>query len=71
VISLAVAKAMTLVKNHMPEFDTEILRKDFTVDDAGLEALVKSAYDTTQHFVSLYDLFVLPELNDNASPRSL
>jgi hypothetical protein len=35
VISLAVANAMTLVKNHMPEFDAKIFRKDFTVDDVG------------------------------------
>jgi hypothetical protein len=46
VISLAVANAMVLVKNHMPEFDTKILSKDFTVDDAGLQVLVDSAYDT-------------------------
>jgi hypothetical protein len=32
-ISMAVANAMALVKNHMPKFDTEILQKDFTVDD--------------------------------------
>jgi hypothetical protein len=34
VISLAVANAMMLVKNHIPDFDVEILHKDFTVDDA-------------------------------------
>jgi hypothetical protein len=32
-ISSEVANAMALVKNQMPEFDVEILRKDFTVDD--------------------------------------
>jgi hypothetical protein len=31
-ISSEVANAMALVKNQMPEFDVEILRKDFTVD---------------------------------------
>jgi hypothetical protein len=35
VISSVVANAMALVKNNMPEFDTEILWKDFTVDGAG------------------------------------
>jgi hypothetical protein len=68
VISSAVANAMALVKNHMPEFDAEILRKGFSVNDAGQEALVDSTYDTTQYFVSLYDFSVLPESDDNASP---
>jgi hypothetical protein len=31
--SAAVANAMALMKNHMPKFDVEIIRKDFTVDD--------------------------------------
>jgi hypothetical protein len=35
VISLAVGNAMALVKNHVPEFDAEILQKDLVVDDAG------------------------------------
>jgi hypothetical protein len=47
VTSSAVAHAMALVKNHMPEFDAQILRKDFTINDAGQEVLVDSAYDTT------------------------
>jgi hypothetical protein len=68
VISSVVANAMALMKNNMPEFDTEILWKDFTVDDAGQEALVNSAYDTAQHFVSLYDLSTLADSDDNASP---
>jgi hypothetical protein len=55
IISLAVAHAMALVKNHMSKFDAEILQKDFTVDDVEREALVDSAYDTAQYFVSLYD----------------
>jgi hypothetical protein len=66
-----VANAMALVKNHISEFDTEILRKDFTVDDAWQEVLVNSAYDTTQHFVSLYDFSVLADSDDNASPDAL
>jgi hypothetical protein len=36
VISSTVANAMALVKNHIPKFDAEILRKDFTVDDSAL-----------------------------------
>jgi hypothetical protein len=71
VIFSAVANAMVLVKNHMPEFDIEILQKGFSVDDERREALVESAYDTTQHFVSLYDFFVLLESDDNASPGGL
>jgi hypothetical protein len=71
VISSAVANAMASVKNHVPEFDTEILRKDFTVNDIEWEVLVDSVYDTTQHFVSLYDFFVLAEFDENASPGIL
>jgi hypothetical protein len=71
VIFSAVANAMVLVKNHMPEFDIEILQKGFSVDDERREALVESAYDTAQHFVSLYDFFVLLESDNNASPGGL
>jgi hypothetical protein len=70
-ISSAVAHAVAHVKNHMPEFDAEILRKDITIDDAGREALAYSTYDTTQYFVSLYDCSVLAESDDNASPGAL
>jgi hypothetical protein len=55
VISSAVANAMALMKNHLPDLDLEILCKDFTVDDVEREALVNSAYDATQDFFSLYD----------------
>jgi hypothetical protein len=67
VIYSAVVNAMALVKNHMPEFDAEILLKDFTVDDTERVALVDSAYDTAQHFTSLYDFAVLAEADDNNS----
>ena len=70
-ISLAVANAIALVKNHMPKFDAEILRKDFTVDGTEQAVLVDSAYDTAQHFVPLYDFSVLAEFDDNSSPDSL
>jgi hypothetical protein len=56
-----VAHAMALVKNHVPDFDTEILRRDFSIE-------VDSVYDTAQHFVSLYDFSVLNESDDNKSP---
>jgi hypothetical protein len=45
--------------------------KDFTIDDAELQALVDSAYDTAQHFVSLYNFSVLPKSDDNASHGAL
>jgi hypothetical protein len=67
VISSTVANAMALVKNHIPKFDAEILRKDFTVDDAERATLVDSTYDTAPHFVSLYDFSALAESDDNNS----
>jgi Ser/Thr protein kinase RdoA (MazF antagonist) len=45
VISSAVANAMALVKNHIPNFDAEIIHKDFTVDDVERASLVDNAYD--------------------------
>jgi hypothetical protein len=62
---------MTLVKNHMPDFDAKILLKDFVVDDIEWVALVNSTYDTAQHFVSLYDFSVLAKSDDNNSPSAL
>jgi hypothetical protein len=54
VISSAVANAMAVVKNHLLDYDMEILRKDFTIDDAEQEALVNSPYVASHDFVSLY-----------------
>jgi hypothetical protein len=68
VISLAVAHAMALVKNHIPDFDAEILRRDFSINEVEWEALVDSAYDTANYIVSQYDFFALTESDDNASP---
>jgi hypothetical protein len=34
VISLVVANVVALMKNHLPDLDMEILRKDFIVNDA-------------------------------------
>jgi lipoate synthase len=61
---------MALVKNHMPEFDVEILQRDFSVNEAERKALVDSVYDTAQHFVSLYDFSILTEPDDNKNPSA-
>jgi hypothetical protein len=71
VISLAVANAMALVKNHVPDFDAEILRREFTIDEGEHEPLVDSAYDVAHYFVSRYDFSILPESDDNASLAAL
>jgi hypothetical protein len=67
VISSAVAHAMALVKNHMPDFDAEIHWRDFSIDDVEWDALVDSVYDTVHYFVSQYDFSVLVESDDNGS----
>jgi uncharacterized tellurite resistance protein B-like protein len=71
VISLAMANAAALFKNHLPDLDMEILRKEFTIDDAEQEALANSAYDAAHKFVSLYDFSSLVESDDNNNPRDL
>jgi hypothetical protein len=70
-ISSAVGNAMELMKNYLPNLDVEILRKDFTIDDAVWETLVNSTYDATRDFVSLYDFCSLAESDDNNSPEAL
>jgi hypothetical protein len=42
VSSSAVAHAVALVKSHMPDFDAEILRRDFPINDEEWNALVDS-----------------------------
>jgi hypothetical protein len=71
VISSAVAHTAALFKNHLLDLNMEILRQDFTVDDAEREALVSSAFDTAQDFVSSYDFTSLVESDDNDSPKGL
>jgi hypothetical protein len=44
-ISSTVAHATALFKNHLPNLNLELLRQDFTVDDAERETLVFSAFD--------------------------
>jgi lipoate synthase len=66
-----VANVVALFKNHLPDIDVEILRKDFTIDDTKREALANSAYDAAHNFVSLYDFSSLVEFDDNNSPETL
>jgi hypothetical protein len=70
-ISSAVAHTAALFKNHLPDLNMEILCQDFTVDDAEREALVSSAFDAAQDFVSSYDFTSLVESDDNDSPKGL
>jgi hypothetical protein len=69
--SSAVAHTATLFKNHLPDLNIEILRQDFTVYDAEHEALVSSAFDAAQDFVSSYDFTSLVESDDNDGPKGL
>jgi hypothetical protein len=68
-ISSAVAYATMLFKNHLPGPNLELLRQDFTVDDAEHETLVSSAFDVAQDFVSSYDFASLAKSDDNDSPK--
>jgi chromosome segregation ATPase len=70
-ISSSVAHAAALFKNHFPGLILELLRQDFTVDDAERETLVSSAFDAAQDFISSYDFASLPESDDNDSPKAL
>jgi hypothetical protein len=70
-ISSVVAHTAALFKNHLPNLNMEVLRQDFTVDDAEREALVSSAFDAAQDFVSSYDFTSLVESDDNDSPKGL
>jgi hypothetical protein len=70
-ISSAVANAMTLLKNHLPNLDVEILCKDFTIANIEQEALDNTTYDAAHDFVSLYDFSSLTESDDNNSPKTL
>jgi hypothetical protein len=49
----------------------ELLRQDFTMDDAEHETLVSSAFDVAQDFVSSYDSASLTESDNNDSPKAL
>jgi chromosome segregation ATPase len=67
----AVAHAMALFQNHLPNLNMELLRQDFTVDDAERETLVSNAFDIAQDFVSSYDFTSLTEFDDNDNPKAL
>jgi hypothetical protein len=70
-ISSVVAHVVALFKNHLHDLNMELLRQDFTVDDAKREILVSSAFDAAQDFVSLYDFASLAESDDNDIPKAL
>jgi hypothetical protein len=70
-IFLAVTYVATLFKNHLPYLNTELLRQDFTIDDVEREALVSSAFDVAQDFVSSYDFASLTESDYIDSPKAL
>jgi DNA repair exonuclease SbcCD ATPase subunit len=70
-ISSAVTHDVALFKNHLPDLNMELLRQDFTMDDAEREILVSSAFDAAQDFVSSYDFTSLAESDDNDNPKAL
>jgi hypothetical protein len=70
-ISSAVTHTAALFKNHLSDLNMEILRQDFTVDDAEREALVSSAFHAAQDFVSSYDFTSFVESDGNDSPKGL
>jgi hypothetical protein len=70
-ISTTMANAMALLKSHMPDFDVELLRKDFADDEAEREALTSGAYDAAHEFASSYDFSSLAKFEDNDSPRNM
>jgi hypothetical protein len=69
--SSTVAHAAALFKNLLPGLNMELLRQDFTVDDAERETLVSSVFDAAQDFVSSYDSASLAESDDNDNPKAL
>jgi hypothetical protein len=70
-ISTVVANAMALLKSHLPDLGVELLRKDFTVEEAEREALTSGTYDDVHEFASSYDFSSLAEFEDNDSPRNM
>jgi hypothetical protein len=67
----AARQAAALFKNHLPDLSMELLRQDFTVDNAERETLVSNTIDAPQNFVSSYDFASLAESDDNDSPKAL
>jgi hypothetical protein len=60
IISSAVAHAAALFKNHLPDLNMELLRQDFTVDDAERKTLVSNAFDVAKTSYLYMILLVLP-----------
>jgi hypothetical protein len=59
VISSAVAHVVALLKSYVPDLDTELLRRDYPLDnDDEQDALIDSVYDTAQFFVSQNDFSI-------------
>jgi hypothetical protein len=67
----AVAHAAAMFKNHLTDLTMELLRQDFTVDDAERETLVSSVFDVAQDFISSYDFTSIVESDDNDNPKTL
>jgi hypothetical protein len=70
-ISSAVAHAVALFKNHLPDLNMKLLCQNFTVDDVKRETIVSRAFDAAQDFVSSYDFTSLAGSDDNDSPKAL
>jgi chromosome segregation ATPase len=70
-ISSAVVHAVALFKNHLPGLNMELLRQDFTVDDAERETLVSSGFDVAQDFTYSYDSASLAMSDDNDYTKAL
>jgi hypothetical protein len=70
-ISSTVVHVATLFKNHLLDLNMELLRQDFTMNDAERETLVSNAFDATQDFISSYDFASLIGSDDNDNPKAL
>jgi hypothetical protein len=70
-ISSAVTHIAALFKSHLLGLNMELLRQDFTVDDAKRETLVTSTFDVAQDFIFSYDFGSLAESDDIDSPNAL
>jgi chromosome segregation ATPase len=70
-ISSTVAHVAVLFNNHLPDLNMELLRQDFTMDDAERKTLVSSIFDAAQDFVSSYNFASLAESDNNDSPKTL
>jgi hypothetical protein len=70
-ISLTVVHAVALFKNHLSGLNMELLRQDFTVDDAERETLVSSGFDVAQDFTYSYDSASLAMSDDNDCTKAL